>query len=508
MIMGQDLTQKTLVELKQMGKEMGLKSVSKLRKNELIEQLLQNQSNQITNQTPETSPKQTLSPIKDVTAYGFCLQQKDEDAVFTAEDDVSIQTKQQNQVLSQEIEEDIPQIQQQTISQEEKKENQSLDSGMIGEGILEVMPDGYGFLRAENFLRGSGDIYISQSQIRRFNLKTGDCVRGNIRIARENEKFNALLYVRSVNGDLPQKAAKRPSFEDLTPIYPEEKLKLETGRTSIAGRLIDLVAPIGKGQRGMIVAPPKVGKTILLTQLANSITKNHKEVHLIFLLIDERPEEVTDIQRSITGKNVDIVYSTFDEEPDHHRRVAEMVLERAKRMVEQQKDVVILLDSITRLARAYNLIIPPSGRTLSGGLDPSALHMPKRFFGAARNIENGGSLTILATALIDTGSKMDDVIFEEFKGTGNMELVLDRKLAERRVFPAIDINRSGTRREDKLLTKTEMDCIFALRKLASGMACTDITENVIEWMKKTGNNREFIGRFPGFEKTFDHKLEK
>ncbi len=511
--MGQDLTQKTLIELKQMGKEMGLKSVSKLRKNELIEKLLQNQSNQTTNQTAETlqaPAEQPLSPIKDVTAYGFFLKQKEQTDSLMRENAVS--AKEQNQSDFSQTEGNTAQISQQAsqeISQEEKKEEgQSPDSGMIGEGILEVMPDGYGFLRAENFLRGSGDIYISQSQIRRFNLKTGDCVRGNIRIARENEKFNALLYVRSVNGDLPQKAAKRPCFEDLTPIYPEEKLKLETGRTSIAGRLIDLVAPIGKGQRGMIVAPPKVGKTILLTQLANSITKNHKEVHLMFLLIDERPEEVTDIQRSITGKNVEIVYSTFDEEPDHHRRVAEMVLERAKRMVEQEKDVVILLDSITRLARAYNLIIPPSGRTLSGGLDPSALHMPKRFFGAARNIENGGSLTILATALIDTGSKMDDVIFEEFKGTGNMELVLDRKLAERRVFPAIDINRSGTRREDKLLTKAEMDCIFALRKLSSSAASADITENVIEWVKKTGNNREFIGRLPGFEKTFDNRTEK
>ena len=363
---------------------------------------------------------------------------------------------------------------------------------MIGEGILEVMPDGYGFLRAENFLRGSGDIYISQSQIRRFNLKTGDCVRGNIRIARENEKFNALLYVRSVNGDLPQKAAKRPSFEDLTPIYPEEKLKLETGRTSIAGRLIDLVAPIGKGQRGMIVAPPKVGKTILLTQLANSITKNHKEVHLIFLLIDERPEEVTDIQRSITGKNVDIVYSTFDEEPDHHRRVAEMVLERAKRMVEQQKDVVILLDSITRLARAYNLVIPSSGRTLSGGFDPSALYKPKRFFGAARNTEDAGSLTILASALVETGSRMDEVIFEEFKGTGNMEVKLDRSLAVKRIFPAIDINQSGTRREDLLLTPKELTMTYAIRKSMSNIGTAEMTEKLISQMMNTKNNEEFI----------------
>ena len=319
--------------------------------------------------------------------------------------------------------------------------------GDESEGILEIMADGYGFLRTKNFEQGDNDIYISQSQIRRFNLRTGDNVKGITRQAREGERYGALLYVKSVNGDNPQKAVGRPVFENLTPIYPCDKLKLETSKDEISGRIIDLVAPIGKGQRGMIVAPPKVGKTILLTKMANAITKNHKEVSLIMLLIDERPEEVTDIQRSIEGENVDIVYSTFDEKPEHHKLVAEMVLERAKRMVEQGKDLVILLDSITRLSRAYNLIIPPSGRTLSGGLDPSALYFPKKFFGAARNIENGGSLTVLATALIDTGSKMDEVIFEEFKGTGNMELVLDRKLSERRIFPAIDVNKSGTRRE-------------------------------------------------------------
>lgn len=329
--------------------------------------------------------------------------------------------------------------------------------GDESEGILEIMADGYGFLRTKNFEQGDNDIYISQSQIRRFNLRTGDNVKGITRQAREGERYGALLYVKSVNGDNPQKAVGRPVFENLTPIYPCDKLKLETSKDEISGRIIDLVAPIGKGQRGMIVAPPKVGKTILLTKMANAITKNHKEVSLIMLLIDERPEEVTDIQRSIEGENVDIVYSTFDEKPEHHKLVAEMVLERAKRMVEQGKDLVILLDSITRLSRAYNLIIPPSGRTLSGGLDPSALYFPKKFFGAARNIENGGSLTVLATALIDTGSKMDEVIFEEFKGTGNMELVLDRKLSERRIFPAIDVNKSGTRREDLLLSKEELE---------------------------------------------------
>lgn len=372
--------------------------------------------------------------------------------------------------------------------------------GGESEGILEIMADGYGFLRTKNFEQGDNDIYISQSQIRRFNLRTGDNVKGITRQAREGERYGALLYVKSVNGDNPQKAVGRPVFENLTPIYPCDKLKLETSKDEISGRIIDLVAPIGKGQRGMIVAPPKVGKTILLTKMANAITKNHKEVSLIMLLIDERPEEVTDIQRSIEGENVDIVYSTFDEKPEHHKLVAEMVLERAKRMVEQGKDLVILLDSITRLSRAYNLIIPPSGRTLSGGLDPSALYFPKKFFGAARNIENGGSLTVLATALIDTGSKMDEVIFEEFKGTGNMELVLDRKLSERRIFPAIDVNKSGTRREDLLLSKEELEAMYAMRKMSGNSNAAESTPYIIEQMRKTDNNAMFVEKLLLMEK--------
>ena len=363
--------------------------------------------------------------------------------------------------------------------------------GDESEGILEIMADGYGFLRTKNFEQGDNDIYISQSQIRRFNLRTGDNVKGITRQAREGERYGALLYVKSVNGDNPQKAVGRPVFENLTPIYPCDKLKLETSKEEISGRIIDLVAPIGKGQRGMIVAPPKVG---------NAITKNHKEVSLIMLLIDERPEEVTDIQRSIEGENVDIVYSTFDEKPEHHKLVAEMVLERAKRMVEQGKDLVILLDSITRLSRAYNLIIPPSGRTLSGGLDPSALYFPKKFFGAARNIENGGSLTVLATALIDTGSKMDEVIFEEFKGTGNMELVLDRKLSERRIFPAIDVNKSGTRREDLLLSKEELEAMYAMRKMSGNSNAAESTPYIIEQMRKTDNNAMFVEKLLLMEK--------
>ena len=323
---------------------------------------------------------------------------------------------------------------------------EQLDSGMAAHGIIEVLPDGYGFIRSDNYLPGENDVYVSPSQIRRFGLKTGDIISGNTRIKTQAEKFSALLYLTKINGVSPSEATKRANFEDMTPIFPNERLRLENGQSSTAMRIVDLLSPIGKGQRGMIVSPPKAGKTTLLKQVAQSVLKNNPEMHLLILLIDERPEEVTDIKEAITGENVEVIYSTFDELPEHHRRVSEMVIERAKRLVEHKKDVMILLDSITRLARAYNLTVPPSGRTLSGGLDPAALHMPKRIFGAARNMREGGSLTILATALVDTGSKMDDVIYEEFKGTGNMELVLDRKLQEKRVFPAIDIQKSGTRR--------------------------------------------------------------
>ncbi|MCX7745742.1 MAG: transcription termination factor Rho [Clostridia bacterium] len=357
------------------------------------------------------------------------------------------------------------------------------------EGVLEVLPDGYGFLRSDNYLSGAKDVYVSPSQIRRFGLKTGDKIKGKGRIPKEGEKFQALLYVQTVNGDLPEVAAKRVPFEYLTPIYPDKKITLETSPRELSTRLIDLIAPIGKGQRGMIVSPPKAGKTILLKKIANSITTNFPEVELIVLLIDERPEEVTDMQRSIRGE---VIYSTFDEVPEHHIKVAEMVLERAQRLVEQKRDVVILLDSITRLARAYNLTIPPTGRTLSGGLDPGALHKPKRFFGAARNIEFGGSLTIIATALIETGSRMDDVIFEEFKGTGNMELHLDRRLSERRIFPAIDINKSGTRREELLLSQKELESIWAIRKAMSNMGTAEVTEMVSNKLMQTKNNEEFV----------------
>lgn len=367
-----------------------------------------------------------------------------------------------------------------------------LDSGITAHGILEVMQDGYGFIRSANYLPGENDVYVSPSQIRRFNLKTGDILEGNTRIKTQQEKFSALLYLSKINEMDPMKAMHRKNFEDMTPIFPNERLSLECGKTSTAMRIMDLMSPIGKGQRGMIVSPPKAGKTTLLKQVALSVQKNNPEVHLLILLIDERPEEVTDIRESIEGPNVEVIYSTFDELPEHHKRVSEMVIERAKRLVEHKKDVMILIDSITRLARAYNLTVPPSGRTLSGGLDPAALHLPKRFFGAARNMREGGSLTILATALVDTGSKMDDVVYEEFKGTGNMELVLDRKLSEKRMFPAIDILKSGTRREDLLLSKEEQEAVESMRRALNGLRPEEAVDNILNMFSRTRNNEELI----------------
>ena len=432
----------TLVELRQFAKEKGIKNVSKLKKEELIELLNNIEKNE-------------------------CLKDEKE----------------------------IEKISNESTEQSGYKLTNEGDS--IVEGILEVLPDGYGFLRGENYLSSPKDVYISPVQIRRFKLDKGDKIKGISRMPKEGEKFPALIYVGEVNGEAPEMAYKRKKFDDLTPIYPNERIRLETVPTEYAMRIIDLMSPIGKGQRGMIVAPPKVGKTTLLKKIANSISTNNSEIELIVLLIDERPEEVTDMKRSIKG---DVIYSTFDELPEHHVKVAEMVLERAKRLTEQNKDVVILLDSITRLARAYNLVIPSSGRTLSGGLDPSALHKPKKFFGAARNIENGGSLTILATALIETGSRMDDVIFEEFKGTGNMEVHLDRGLSEKRIFPAIDINKSGTRREELLLSPEELETVFALRKAMSTKPVTEITEELIQQMISTKTNKEFVERMSYFLK--------
>lgn len=432
--MNMQLELKTLSELRETAKEMGIKSVTKYKKIELIEKILE----------------------------------KDR------EENNSKQNNKENKSNEQKPKEDYK-------TPDEEKED--------AEGVLEILPDGFGFLRGSNYLSTENDVYVSPSQIKRFNLKTGDKVMGITRKPKSGERFRALIYVKTVNDENPETSKRRTNFELLTPIYPEEKLTLETTQNNIATRLIDLISPIGKGQRGLIVAPPKAGKTVLLKSIANSITKNHPDVELIVLLIDERPEEVTDMRESIEG---DVIYSTFDQVASHHVKVAEMVLNRAERLVEHGKDVVILLDSITRLARAYNLTISPTGRTLSGGLDPGALHGPKKFFGAARNIRQGGSLTILGTALVETGSRMDDVIFEEFKGTGNMELHLDRKLAEKRIFPAVDIYKSGTRREDLLLTEEEKSTLWTLRRQMSNESVLEVTDKVLELLKRTKTNKEFI----------------
>ena len=434
-----------LTELRKIAKEKGVKNISKLKKDELIEVLNNLENEENTNN--ETSKNDETSSAS-ANNGGYKVTNEDDEIV---------------------------------------------------EGVLEVLPDGYGFLRGDNYLSTPKDVYISPIQIKRFRLNTGDKVKGIARFPKEGEKFPALIFVGDVNGDSPDVAMKRKNFDELIPIHPNERLKLETEPKEIATRIIDLISPIGKGQRGMIVAPPKVGKTTLLKKIANSITTNNPEIELIVLLIDERPEEVTDMKRSIKG---DVIYSTFDELPEHHVKVAEMVLERAKRLTEQNRDVVILLDSITRLARAYNLVVPPSGKTLSGGLDPTALYKPKRFFGAARNIENGGSLTILATALVETGSKMDDIIFEEFKGTGNMEVHLDRKLSEKRIFPAIDINKSGTRREERLLSQRELETVFALRKALSSLSTADVTEQLLNQMVASRNNEEFLDKMDTYLKNY------
>ncbi len=448
-----DWEEMTLVQLRTKAKELGMKNINKMRKSELVASLNNNNSSFV-------EPEEVI--VEEII---------EEQIIPTEETEEPMLTQDNNEVT-----------------------HLSKSDRMTGAGILEIMADGYGFLRSQNFMRGENDIYVSISQIRRFNLKTGDWIEGDMRKPKEGEKAGALLYVHKVNGDRPEKAKYRPNFETLTPVFPKERLQLEVESDILSTRIIDLMAPIGKGQRGLIVAPPKAGKTVLLKQIANAITYNHPDVSLIVLLIDERPEEVTDIRRSIQGKDVEVIASTFDEPPEHHKQVMEMVLERAKRMVEQGKDLVILLDSITRMARAYNLTIPPSGRTLSGGLDPAALHMPKKFFGAARKIENGGSLTILGTALVETGSKMDDVIFEEFKGTGNMELVLDRSLSERRIFPAIDIYKSGTRRDDLLLTSDEMNVVYNIRKDLSRNHTSEVMENLINSMLRYTSNKEFVER--------------
>ena len=445
------------VVLRDLAKARGIKVISTMKKCELVERMLEEDAKQ----------KKTETSHSHVNQHSQSNQQP--------------QSNQQSQNSSSSAE-----------PLAVKEEVSNLDSGISVTGIIEVMQDGFGFIRSDNYMPGDNDVYVSPSQIRRFALKTGDIITGNTRIKTEKEKFSALLYLTAINGQTPGALDRRPNFEDLTPVFPNERLKLERAGASVAMRVVDLISPIGKGQRGMIVSQPKAGKTTLLKEVAKSVLFNNPEMHLIILLIDERPEEVTDIKEAIHGDNVEVIYSTFDELPEHHKRVSEMVIERAKRLVEQGSDVMILLDSITRLARAYNLTVPPSGRTLSGGLDPAALHMPKRFFGAARNMREGGSLTILATALVDTGSKMDDVVFEEFKGTGNMELVLDRKLSEKRIFPAIDIVKSGTRREDLLLTPDEQQAVDNMRKAFNGVRTDEAVENVLNMFAHTKNNQEFV----------------
>jgi len=443
MIMKEKLQTLPLTTLREIAKDKNIKGTSTMKKAELIEALLALPENESGNDRNDRSDKHTVK-------------------TGTSDD---------------------------TVKQEYDPE--LVDTSSEANGILEVLAEGYGFIRCANYLPGENDVYVSPAQIKRFGLKTGDVIIGNKKIKNQGEKFSALLYIKSVNGYSVAEVMRRPSFEKLTPIFPNERLHMEISSSSTAMRIVDLISPIGKGQRGMIVSQPKAGKTTLLKQIAKSITTNNKEMHLIILLIDERPEEVTDIKESIQGDNVEVIYSTFDELPEHHKRVSEMVIERAKRLVEHKQDVCILLDSITRLTRAYNIVVAPSGRTLSGGLDPSSLYMPKRFFGAARNMREGGSLTILATALVDTGSKMDDVVYEEFKGTGNMELVLDRKLSEKRIFPAIDIVKSGTRREDLLLSEDEQEAVDIMRKALNGIRSDEAVERIIDMFSKTRNNKEF-----------------
>jgi transcription termination factor Rho len=460
--MGNQYEKMTLANLRELAKQKGLKNITIMKKSELIETLMKTEENRTETRVEEEAQKRSTSQAAEL----------------------------QNTVPNEEPQPAVRE-EKRTVAVPQSEVDQ-LDSGETKVGILEVLPDGYGFIRCDNYLPGENDVYVSPAQIRRFNLKTGDIVTGNTKIRSQNEKFSALLYIKSVNGFHPVEAQKRKRFEDLTPVFPNERIHLETPGTGVSMRMVDLISPIGKGQRGMIVSQPKTGKTTLLKQIAKAVTRNHPEMKLIILLIDERPEEVTDIKESIEGKNVEVIYSTFDELPENHKRVSEMVIERAKRLVEHKQDVIILLDSITRLARAYNLTVQPSGRTLSGGLDPAALHMPKKFFGAARNMREGGSLTILATALVDTGSRMDDVVFEEFKGTGNMELVLDRSLSEKRIFPAIDLPRSSTRREDLLITQPELEATYLMRKALGGMKSEEALERIIDMFLRTKTNAEFI----------------
>lgn len=461
-----DYSALSLVELRVAARKLGIEKVTSYKKQELLDKV-----NEFIKDKGQTAPKKQSAP-----------KAKETTPAKESRVDNKNENRQDNKTNPSKP----------RASKIPPNDGEQLDSGVVREGILEVMPDGYGFIRCDNYLPGERDIYVSPALIRKYHLSTGDILNGNIRVKSQNEKFGALLYIRTVNGRSLDEVLRRPRFERLTPVFPDERIRLETPGAQISMRMMDLISPIGKGQRGMIVSQPKTGKTTLLKQVAKAVKTNHPKMHLIVLLIDERPEEVTDIKESIMGHNVEVIYSTFDELPDNHKRVSEMVIERAKRLVEHGEDVMILLDSITRLARAYNLTVQPSGRTLSGGLDPAALHMPKRFFGAARNMREGGSLTILATALVDTGSKMDDVVFEEFKGTGNMEIVLDRKLSEKRVFPAIDLPKSSTRRDDLLLTQEEMEANYLMRRALNGAKSEEAVERIIDLFRRTKDNKEFI----------------
>ncbi len=462
-----------LAQLKELAKVRGIAGVTAMKKAEVIEAMLAEDEKD--KAAKEATVKET--PAKEVTAKEVPAKEGEPVKEATMTKDAAEQPQKTYRTDN---------------AYDANMYPQELDSGIEANGILEVMPDGYGFIRSANYLPGESDVYVAPSQIRRFGLKTGDILVGNKRIKTQQEKFSALLFLKTINGYTPEESAKRKAFEDMTPIFPDKRIRMETPGCSVAMRVMDLISPVGKGQRGMIVSPPKAGKTTLLKETAKSILSANSKMHMLILLIDERPEEVTDIKEAIEGENVEVIYSTFDELPEHHKRVSEMVIERAKRLVEHGKDVVILLDSITRLTRAYNQVVPPSGRTLSGGLDPAALHMPKRFFGAARNMREGGSLTILATALVETGSKMDDVVYEEFKGTGNMEMVLDRKLSEKRIFPAIDIKKSSTRREDLLLNEEELEAMNIVRKALNGLKSDEATDKILDMFARTRSNQEFV----------------
>ncbi len=488
-----DYESMTLVNLREIAKEKGIEKYTSMRKADLIRALSEKKS----------AVRRTKEPAKERTNDSGRNAGKDMGRTHRPQSDS--RSGQENQEKRHNNYHGngksryhdgsdglISVMRERQIEEVAPTELKDLDSGITKNGILEIMPEGFGFIRCDNYLPGENDVYVAPQFIRRFGLRTGDIITGNLRMRTQNEKFSALLYMKKVNDRNPGYLYDREKFENLTPIFPNQRIHLETPGTGVSMRMLDLIAPIGKGQRGMIVSQPKTGKTTLLKQVAKAVTRNHPDMKMIILLIDERPEEVTDIKESIEGNQVEVIYSTFDELPENHKRVSEMVIERAKRLVESGEDVMILLDSITRLARAYNLTVTPSGRTLSGGLDPAALHMPKKFFGAARNMREGGSLTILATALVDTGSRMDDVVFEEFKGTGNMELVLDRALSEKRIFPAIDISKSSTRREDLLLNQDEQECVIKVRRALGGMRSDQAMEQILDMFRRTRDNGEFI----------------